>query len=566
MSRPSQRNADVVGLWGIERELTPAVAGGLLVNRSRGAWTATFGGATTALLRAPDSDWLMGDFGVGRLRLRPRPGESAPEAFWLQRPGVIVDAVYATPIALGRTGDETGDAFDGTVTALPDVLRLYVMIMETPDGHLTAFVREPNANIGGMMRELTVLRPRHPGGEHDAGGDALAFVRADGDVAMRATIVPEGLRLVLDGIDGIDGALHLTRRGRHDAPGFYPRGRTDPLRTVPTEAGDGWVVGSLGSAGLAAGPIEAMIRSIADATPTRWDAPAIQALLIARQGRLVVDEYFGGFTRETPHDIRSGGKSWSSTLAGVAVDRGELRLDSRLAPDDADVNKAAITLTHLLTMSSGLACDDEDDASPGNESTMQAQREQPDWHRYVLDLPMIAAPGERAIYTSGAINLVGAMLARTGEWLPARWHRDLAVPLGIERYFLNLMPNGQGYLAGGAYLRPRDFAKLAQVFLAGGTWNGLRVVSQAWVEQALTPQVGINAPDDYGYAWWRTTYHVDGTDYPAFYASGNGGQLAVGIPDLDLLVVFMAGNYNNALTWRRFVEHLIPTYVLPAVG
>jgi len=131
---------------------------------------------------------------------------------------------------------------------------------------------------------------------------------------------------------------------------------------------------------------------------------------------------------------------------------------------------------------------------------------------------------------------------------------------------MNLMPSSaQGYLGGGIHLRPRDLAKLPQVFLDHGRWNGTQVVSDAWATASVANHASINADADYGYAWWRTTYHVDGVDYPAFFASGNGGQLAIGIPSLDLVVAFTAGNYQNYPTWRRFSEDLVPRYVIAAV-
>ena len=160
------------------------------------------------------------------------------------------------------------------------------------------------------------------------------------------------------------------------------------------------------------------------------------------------------------------------------------------------------------------------------------------------------------------INLIGAMItARDRAWVPDRMRADLLAPLDITHYAMNLMPDGQGYLGGGLYLRTRDFAKLAQLFLDRGIWRGKRIVSAAWTEQATARHASLSAPDDYGFGWWRKTLVVEGTSYDAFYASGNGGQLAIAIPALDLMVTFQAGNYNNFATWRRFVEELVPQVI-----
>ena len=532
------RDADLVGTWTGQRELSQGPAGPLALTHAGATWTATLAGTTVTL--AADGDWLRSDLGTGEIRLRP--ATPLPEVFWLQGSGVTLEAAYATPVAVHATA--TG--FAGDVVTLADRITLALVVApdaRDPHGALTAYIREPGFNYGGMVRALTVTRS----------GAQVTFSGANGKPALAGTLSARGLHVALAGI-GVE--LDLARTA--------PLAGGSPTLATPPVTGDGWRTDSLAAAGLAAGPLRALLAA-ATAAPTAWDSPAVQALLIARHGKLVVESYAPGFTADTPHDTRSAGKSWTSTLAGAAVDRGELTPATRLAPTATDPRKAAITLEHLLTMSAGLACDDDDDASPGNESTLQSQKAEPDWWKYMLALPMLRAPGERAVYCSGAINLVGALLAgQHGDWLPARWNRDLAAPLGITHYYLNLMPTEQGYLAGGTYLRARDFAKLAQVFLDHGVWNGRRIVSADWVARATAPRVGIHVPLDYGYAWWQKTYRVGGVDYPAFYASGNGGQIAMAIPSLDLVFVIMAGNYGNFATWGHFVDDWIPQFVIPA--
>src|ERR1700682_4983047 len=94
--------------------------------------------------------------------------------------------------------------------------------------------------------------------------------------------------------------------------------------------------------------------------------------------------------------------------------------------------------------------------------------------------------GEHAIYCSADLNLVGGAVARaTGKWLPEFFDENFARPVEFGPYHLNLMPTGEAYMGGGAYLRPRDELKLGQLYLNGGTWNGRRVVSKAWVEESI---------------------------------------------------------------------------------
>src|SRR5207302_5181519 len=123
--------------------------------------------------------------------------------------------------------------------------------------------------------------------------------------------------------------------------------------------------------------------------------------------------------RNMQHDLRSAGKTFASVLLGAAMKQGVsigpqtpiYTLLSAKAPfANPDPRKSGITLAHLMTHTSGLACDDNDDASPGNESTMQSQTAQPDWWKYTLDLPMAHDPGTRYAYCSAGMNLMGAAL------------------------------------------------------------------------------------------------------------------------------------------------------------
>jgi CubicO group peptidase (beta-lactamase class C family) len=522
---------DLVGLWGAEAIVTQQTSGHLELRGHDDAWTATIAGISAPLKR--DGDWLRADLGTGEVRFRP----DRHEGFWLQAGGQIGDVAYAMPLAL-----HGGDPITAEVTPLPDAIRIYIDITSPT----TAWIREPGQNIGHFVGALTIARH----------GNAITFTGKHDQVVAHGTLGPRGLHLAFD---RAQIELDLTRRGRGDAPGFYPRADTTYTERVPA-AGDGWDSATLASVGMRAEPIHAWIQTILDAVPTSAESPAIHALVIARHGKLVVDEYFDGYTADTPHDTRSSGKSWGTTLVGIHIDRGELALSTPIDP------ARPITLEHVVSMTTGLDCDDEDDKSPGNEDVMQAQHAERDWYRYTLALKSIRAPGERGVYCTGGINLGGYLLGRaTHEWIPALFVHDLGEPLGLAHYYMNLMPTEEGYLGGGLQLRPRDFAKLAQLFLDHGVWHGKQIVSADWVTRATAAHASLNTPDDYGFGWWRTTYHVGGHDYAAFYASGNGGQLAIAIPELDVVVAIMSGNYGNARTWRHFVDDDVPRYVIAAI-
>ena len=214
-----------------------------------------------------------------------------------------------------------------------------------------------------------------------------------------------------------------------------------------------------------------------------------------------------------PHDTRSASKSVASMLVGAAMQKGyklspETKVFDTLRGVDSgrDSLKQNMQLKHLLSMSSGFYCDDNDSAAPGNEGTMQDQTAEPNWYKYTLDLPMVEAPGQSAIYCSANSNLIGAVLgAATQRRVMDLFAELIARPLGVERYYLGLQPTGEVYFGGGAQWLARDFMKIGQVMLNGGTWNGRRILSAPWAAKSTSAQVKIG-DRDYGYQWWVADY------------------------------------------------------------
>src|SRR5439155_19971770 len=231
--------------------------------------------------------------------------------------------------------------------------------------------------------------------------------------------------------------------------------------------------------------ISRFIQMLIDA-PVDVHSVDLHAVLIARHGKLVLEEYFHGFNRNQLHDTRSASKSLTSLLIGSAMLHG-VKIDPSTAvyrvmdPAVDDPQKRAMTLENLLTMSSGLDWDDSDPKSPGNEDNMQQQTAQPDWIRYTLDLKMIRKPGEKAVYCSCQPNLAGGVLARISDrWLPDLIRDWIATPMQFGLYAIDLQPTGEAYGGGGARFLPRDFMKLGQVILDHGRWRGKQIVSQSW--------------------------------------------------------------------------------------
>ena len=143
--------------------------------------------------------------------------------------------------------------------------------------------------------------------------------------------------------------------------------------------------------------------------------------------------------------------------------------------------------------------------------------------------------------------------------------RYITGPLGIEHYYCNLDPVGHGYYGGGIRMRPRDQLKLGQVMLAGGLWNGKRVLSESWVKLSTSPTGRIYKPNDYCMGWWRKLLPFRERKVELLYASGNGGQFIVWAPELDVVVQISGGNYRNFPAWGKHLTEMIPRFVFGAI-
>jgi CubicO group peptidase (beta-lactamase class C family) len=589
---PSPAEDPLVGLWAAEATFGSALRGNLTLTRDGLQWRATLGNAGTTFARDGNSIRFAFPGNLGGFRGALDPGERAVTGFWLQPPGGPQDPrdpggsgqAFASPLVLRRVGR---NAWRGTVEPLEDRFTLYLKIFRDPSGALLAAFRNPDQNSIGGTTQFRVIRE----GESDTVEFRAGRDPAQPEIHHTATLLRSPDRFRIAWPDS-GGTLELTRATPAQAAGFFPRppGAPPYVYAKPPGTGDGWTTARARDAGMDEAVLERLVRRLADADPSVRRPALIHSLLVAHRGRLVLEEYFFGFDRERRHDIRSAGKTFGSVLLGAAMMRGK-----RVGPETPvygllagmgpfghpDPRKARITVAHLMTHTSGLACDDNDEASPGNEMTMQTQKGEPDWWKYTLDLPMAHDPGSRYAYCSANSNLVGAVLkAATGTTLPELFEQWVARPLEFQRYYWNLIPTGDGYLGGGAFLRPRDFLKVGQAYLDGGVWRGRRIVDSSWVSRSTAPSVKVSPettgldkdrfPEFYGegedaYAWHLNRLRSGERTYREYEATGNGGQLLMVIPELDLVVVFTGGNYGQGGIWGRFRDQIVPQEIIPAI-
>jgi len=560
---PAATGDALVGLWQARRSFGPA-RGPLTLRRGPGGWTAEFQGGAHPV--GADRDGLAfalpGDAGAFRGRLAADGRRIT--GHWTPPPSVIHGARFAVPVVLEADG---ADRWRGEIAPLDDSFTLYLRVQKRPDGALGAFLRNPERNIGAryeidrLERDGSAIRLVGRSGSGPAGAVVLA---GRYDAARDA--------LTID-IPARGGSYELHRDG--DRSAFYPRG-AHPGRYAyqpPPAQGDGWPTGTLDEVGISRAGIEAFIQTIADTPIDSAHAPQIEGVLIARHGKLVLEEYFHGESRDRLHDTRSAAKSLTATLVGAAIQAGApLALSSPVyrtmagaAPRDPDPRTQAMTLEHLLMMRSGLYCDDGDPAAPGNEDALQSQTDDPDYYHYSLKVPMATVPDQRSVYCSLSPNLALGLVGRaTGESGLDTFDRLVGGPLGIARYAWPLDPAGHAYGGGGVRALPRDFMKLGQLMLDGGTWHGRRVLDREFVARASAPLHDLNGIQ-YGYLWWSLEVPYKDRALRAFFAAGNGGQAVIVVPPLDLVIAIFAGNYSDPPTALRVQQDLAPTYILPAV-
>jgi len=332
----------------------------------------------------------------------------------------------------------------------------------------------------------------------------------------------------------------------------YPRrGDSTYHYSIPAQLDDDIAVGDIANTPLGRTVANEIVAGILS---EKW--PDVHSVLLYQGGRLVLEEYFYGYTRERTHQLRSATKSIVSALAGIAVSQGALpsvnepvlRHLAYASYADPDPRKAQITLGQLLSMSSGFDCNDHSALSPGRETLID---EQPDWVKATLDLPMINDPGRAGYYCSGGVAVVGRVVENaTHTYLPDFAQANLFNPLGIARtnWAWNYDLTNKDHEFSQIHLRPRDMLKLGILYAQEGRWEGKQVIPADWVKASLSRQSTVD-DTEYGYFWWHPWLMVNtgrGEQHVFLHAAqGNGGQKIYVVPELRLVAVFTAGAYNT---------------------
>jgi len=321
----------------------------------------------------------------------------------------------------------------------------------------------------------------------------------------------------------------------------------------------------------------------------------IHSLIIIKDDKLVLEEYFQGWNRHMKHYLASVTKSVTSSLVGIAIDQGFINGvdDTMLSffPEYNDIEnlnnyKTAITLEHLLTMSGGFAYDEEAVNYLGCYGYWNPQNDMTrswasyDWIKHVLDLPMKTEPGSEFAYSTCVSHLLsGIISSASGQSMEDLAEQYLFNKLGITKWTWGEDPNGITEGGGGPislHLHPVNMAMFGYLFLKNGELNGEQIISEDWIDKSTQghifayPANGVWGSTDYGYQWWiKKGLAIKNSEqtYDYFMAAGLGGQGICVIPEHDMVVVITSDNYSHEVpSGLRQILPILSNHIMPAIN
>lgn len=298
----------------------------------------------------------------------------------------------------------------------------------------------------------------------------------------------------------------------------------------------------------------------------------ITGIVVIKNEKLLLEEYFNGYKRDSLNDTRSVGKSFSSALMGIAIKDGYIKNENQSLKEFYDLKefnnyspkKDSITIKSLLTMSSGFDGNDQDEESPGNEENMYPTD---NWVKFVLDLPMRENKiGKTWNYFTAGVVLTGDILDRSvPKGLEHYAQKKLFQPLGITKYKWQFTPQQKPSLAGGLKMNALAFAKFGQLYKNNGIWNGKSIVDKNWIKKSFTNYFADNKDfEGYGYLFWRKVYKVGGKNFETYQSNGNGGNKIIIFTALPVVMVITAKAYNKPYAHLQ-ADRMVQEYLLPAV-
>ena len=302
--------------------------------------------------------------------------------------------------------------------------------------------------------------------------------------------------------------------------------------------------------------------------PKGRDHINLHSIMVLKHGKVVLERWYNGESAEKPHTMWSVSKTFTATAIGFAVNEGLIKVDDPVfsffpdkLPANLDENLAKMTIRDLLTMTCG-----HDVAVNINNITA------PDWVEGFLAVPVTHTPGSYFVYNSLGTYMLSAIVTKvTGQETNDYLDTHLWQPLGIEKPEWDKSPQGISCGGWGLYLKTEDMAKMGQLFLQKGKWNGKQIVPAKWLKEMSSYQVpsapsgtrfedlekvGLNKDNNewvqgYGYQMWICRHN-------AYRADGFAGQYIMVFPDRDAVLVLT----TSSSLYQPYID-IIWEYLLP---
>jgi len=330
--------------------------------------------------------------------------------------------------------------------------------------------------------------------------------------------------------------------------------------SIPDTKEEDWLTGDAEKSGL---DMDLLGEFMAKVLRERY--PNLHSILIARGDTLIFEEYFYNHKLDSPHPIYSNNKGIVSLGVGIAIEEGRIAGISapvrEFFPEFSAVFEGNLqrepTLENFLTMTAGYDWNETSTSYYDPNNTNRQMMNSHNFVEFVLKRPVVHPPGEHFTYNSG-LPVVLSEVVRRATGVPF-WNYVVPrvfTPLGFENY---LCEGNRDGTAGGLLLRPRDFLKIARLYLDSGRWEGVQLIPEGWLSRSTLPEWAPERPPYWNH-WGRSTIFLDGLPVTQYSGGGFGGQAIFGYPDLDLVVAFTAGNYS---TPSVIYDDILTRYVLP---
>lgn len=290
------------------------------------------------------------------------------------------------------------------------------------------------------------------------------------------------------------------------------------------------------------------------------------AFLAIQSGKIVEERYAEGYSATDTYPSWSMAKSITHALVGIAVSRGILTLDALPAiaewQDPGDPRKA-ITLEHLLRMSSGLQfTEDYENSGISHTIEMLFGSGNADVAHFAANLPLEHTPGTFWSYSSGTTNIICRLLAEAldldRDGFEAFMRDQLLSPIGMNSALPKFDEAGTFLGSSFCYCTARDFARFGLLYLRGGVWDGNQILPKEWVDHARTPTPNVpeTEPMGYGAHWW-----LNMAGPGSFSANGYDGQYIVLVPSKDLILVRHGASEAQKDTVRGWLADVANCFV-----